>query len=176
MKKLSFLLPVLALFLLACQNEVVKDYATISGKITNHLGKNGSLRAEGYQKEIHINEDGTFSDTVHVGVKGKVFTFSDGNEVTDVFLKNGYDLHLTLNTDEFDESLKYTGKGAENNNFLAQKMLLLLLIYLTKTKLILMRSWIKSLPKKWLSWKKPRTWIRSWSPLKKQVSKTLNLK
>ena len=123
MKKLSFLLPVLALFLFACQNEVVKDYATISGKITNHLGKNGSLRAEGYQKEIHINEDGTFSDTVHVGVKGKVFTFSDGNEVTDVFLKNGYDLHLTLNTDEFDESLKYTGKGAENNNFLAQKML-----------------------------------------------------
>lgn len=125
MFNLKFILFVTGLVILSCRSETTKDYATISGKITNHLGKDGSLRSEdGYRKVIKINKDGTFSDTVHVGGKGKLFAFSDGNEVTTVFLKDGYDLHLVLDTDEFDETIKYTGKGAENNNYLAQKLLL----------------------------------------------------
>jgi thiol-disulfide isomerase/thioredoxin len=39
-------------------------------------------------------------------------------------LRNGYNLNLNLNTLEFDESIRYTGKGSVNNNYLAQKYLL----------------------------------------------------
>ena len=38
-----------------------------------------------------------------------------------MFLKNGYDLNLTLDTKDFDETIVYKGKGANENNYLAQK-------------------------------------------------------
>lgn len=47
-----------------------------------------------------------------------------GKETTMCFLKPNYDLHLTLNTKEFDESIKYSGIGASENNYLAKKYLL----------------------------------------------------
>jgi len=125
MKKYSFLLLFLALWTLSCKEKVATDYATLSGKITNHLGNDGQLAVhDGYHKTIKINADGTFSDTFHLSDTGMVMSFSDGNERTEIFIKNGYDLNLTLNTDEFDETIKYTGTGAENNNYLAQRSLL----------------------------------------------------
>ena len=39
------------------------------------------------------------------------------------YLEPGYDLYLTLNTNEFDESLSYKGIGEKPNNFLAQYFL-----------------------------------------------------
>ncbi len=125
MTKYTFLFLFLALSILACKKNAATDYATLSGKITNHLGNDGSLSIhDGYSKKIKINEDGSFSDTFHLSDEGAMMSFSDGNEMTRVFIKNGDDLNLTLNTDEFDETVKYSGKGAENNNYLAQKALL----------------------------------------------------
>ena len=37
-----------------------------------------------------------------------------------MYLAPGYDLKITLNTKEFDESIKYEGIGNENNNYLAK--------------------------------------------------------
>ncbi|MCD8529621.1 MAG: hypothetical protein LRY25_02610 [Flavobacterium sp.] len=48
---------------------------------------------------------------------------NDGNEGTTMFLKNGYDLTLTLDTKDFDETIVYKGKGANENNYLAKKAL-----------------------------------------------------
>ncbi len=122
MKKISLLL-LAGITLFSCKKEP-KDYATFSGKISNHLGKNGVIQTRNYKKEIKINTDGTFSDTLHLKTKGQQFSFSDGNEYTSVYLKNGDDVYVTLDTKEFDETIKYTGTGAENNNYLAQKSLL----------------------------------------------------
>lgn len=52
------------------------------------------------------------------------YRLNDGNETTKCFLKPNFDLHLTLNTKEFDESIKYSGIGAYENNYLAEKYLL----------------------------------------------------
>ena len=38
-------------------------------------------------------------------------------------MKNGYNLKLTMDAKEFDESIVYSGKGSKENNFLAQKAL-----------------------------------------------------
>jgi len=121
-KKITLL--VFAIALVSCENEAPKNYVTISGKITNHLGKDGFIRAEGYKKEIKISKEGVFSDTLHLKDEGAMFTFSDGNEFTSLYLKNGDDIKMTLDTKEFDETIKYTGNGAGNSNYLAQKSLL----------------------------------------------------
>jgi len=122
MKKIFLLIITIAF--VSCKTDAPKDYVTFSGKITNHLGNDGSIRGKDYRKEIKINKDGTFSDTLHLKGTDASYIFSDGNEMTQVFLKKGYDVNITLDTKEFDETVKYTGNGAESNNFLAQKSLL----------------------------------------------------
>ena len=115
---------ILILTLFSCKQEVAKDYATVSGTITNHLGKDGKIRNRNYSKEIKINPDGTFSDTFHIKNEASLFNFTDGNESTSLYLKNGDNINLTLDTKLFDETVKYTGSGSENSNYLAQKALL----------------------------------------------------
>jgi len=119
MKKLLLCLSAIAI--IACKEEP-KDYVTFSGEITNKTSDSIVLRTRTYSKTIAVNEDGTFSDTLKV--ETGVYNFFDGNESTNVFLKNGYDLNLTLDTKQFDETIKYTGNGSENSNFIAEKSLL----------------------------------------------------
>ncbi len=120
----NILIFVIAIALFSCKTDNPKDYVTFSGKVTNHLGNDGFVKSRNYSKDIKINKDGTFSDTLHLSDKGALFTFSDGNEFKGLYLKNGDDLKLTLDTKEFDETVKYEGIGADNNNYLAQKDLL----------------------------------------------------
>lgn len=72
-------------------------------------------------KKIQVNKDGVFKDTINV-VTGRYF-MSDGNKYTIVYLKNGFDLKLKMDAKTFDESIVYTGKGANENNFLAKNAL-----------------------------------------------------
>jgi thiol-disulfide isomerase/thioredoxin len=120
MKKLVFV--VATILLVACNKEVKKDYVTFSGNITNQNSDSIVVSSKDYSKTIMVNADGTFSDTLKV-ISG-FHRFYDGGEGTTLFLKNGFDLQMTLNTDEFDESIKYEGSGSLDNNFLAEKALL----------------------------------------------------
>jgi len=116
MKKIVII--VSAMILVACNTDVKKEYVTFSGQITNKNSDSIVLSAKDYSKTIKVNEDGSFSDTLSV-TRG-FYTFYDGGEYTRLFLKNGDDLLMTLNTDEFDESIQYTGQGSLDNNFLAE--------------------------------------------------------
>ncbi len=118
------LLFILAIAFISCNDGTPKDYVKFSGKITNSHGNEVSIRGEDYTKKIKMNDDGTFSDTLLLKSEGAFFTFSDGNEQTQLYLKNGDNIKLTLDTKEFDETVIFKGKGAESNNYLAQKMLL----------------------------------------------------
>jgi thiol-disulfide isomerase/thioredoxin len=73
-------------------------------------------------KEIKINTKGFFKDTFEIE-KEDSYMFFDGTEYTQLFLKNGYDLKLKMDAKQFDESIVYTGKGATENNYLAQDAL-----------------------------------------------------
>ncbi|GGG49638.1 TlpA family protein disulfide reductase [Bizionia arctica] len=118
MKKIIFILSAIAV--ISCQEEP-KDYVTFSGKITNKSSDSVVLRTRDYSKTIKVNEDGTFSDTLKV--ETGIYNFFDGNESANVFLKNGYDINMTLDTKEFDETIVYTGTGSEHSNFLTEKSL-----------------------------------------------------
>lgn len=119
MKKTIILLSALGFF--ACKKEI-RDYATLSGKITDKNSDSIIIRTRNYSKTIEVNEDGSFRDTLKV--EPGIFNFFDGKESTYLFLKNGYDLQMTLDAKKFDETIKYKGIGAENSNFIAEKSLL----------------------------------------------------
>jgi thiol-disulfide isomerase/thioredoxin len=120
MKKIIILATAFAM--VACQEEQPKkDYASFSGTITNPSSDSLLVERRGFKKVIAVKADGTFSDTLKVAPG--IYNIYDGSESSSIFLKNGYDLKLSMNTIEFDESIKYTGEGSENNNFLAQKAL-----------------------------------------------------
>ncbi len=117
MKKLIVCLT--ALSILACKQEP-KDYATFSGKIENKSSDSLFVfQGRAFSKTIKVNEDGTFSDTLKV--KTGVYGVYDGNEQTSVYLANNYDIKMTLDTQKFDESIKFSGLGSDANNFLVKK-------------------------------------------------------
>lgn len=73
-------------------------------------------------REIKVNDKGVFSDSFPI--TENFYLMFDGVEYAQLFLKNGYDLKLTMDAKQFDESIKFTGKGAGENNYLAEATLL----------------------------------------------------
>lgn len=123
MKKSLLILSLLAI-IFSCNTEP-KDYATVSGKIIN--GENVEsitiLNRQGFKREIPVDENGTFSDTLKIEA-GK-YMFTDGNEYGNIYLENDNEISFILDVNEFDESLSFKGDGSEKSNFYVKKSLLM---------------------------------------------------
>jgi len=100
-----------------------KEHMVFQAEIANRFGDVVSFfnAKNKLVKTIQVNKTGIFKDTMNVET-GR-YVFSDGNEFTIVYLKNGFDLKMKMDAKMFDESIVYTGKGANENNFLAQNSL-----------------------------------------------------
>ena len=122
MKNFIYLL-LIGLVFTACKEEAPKDYVTFSGKITNQNSDSLLIRSRTVSKVIKVKADGTFSDTLKV--EPGVFLVYDGAEQARVYLKNGYDLTMKLDTQSFDETINFEGEGAQASNYLAKKALLM---------------------------------------------------
>lgn len=109
----------IALTSMFSQAQPVKFRAEIANRFSDSVMIAGKRP---FKEIIPINKSGVFEKTFEA-VPG-FYQFSDGNEVTMMYLKPGYDLQLALDTKQFDETVVYKGKGATENNFLAQKALL----------------------------------------------------
>ena len=116
MKKIIFLFLLLTLGAYA-QTDVVK----FSGKIANKNSDAITLTGVDFKHKIPVAKDGSFSDSFSVPTG--MYDFYDGAEYTELYLKNGFDLVLTMDAQQFDESIVYKGKGAKENNLLAKKVL-----------------------------------------------------
>jgi len=114
----------LILTIISCSKEETKvDYVILSGKIENINGPTFSVRSKvKVLKDISVLQDGSFMDTIH-DVQPGYYVFRYNNETSGFYLKPGYNLNLSLNTKEFDESIAYTGVGSSENNYLAKKYL-----------------------------------------------------
>lgn len=118
MRKIFFNVLV-ALTVVSCKKEH-NDFVTFSGKI-DHKNSNTLTvfsPTTGYKKIINVDEDGIFKDTLKV--TSGFFFVSDRVERTRVFFKNGDDITMTIDTKQFDETVKFKGKGAEESNYLAK--------------------------------------------------------
>ena len=119
MKKMYFILLSLALASVSfAQNSTVKFQAAIENRNGDVLyireGKN-------IIKEIKADSKGAFKDAFEV--KEGLYQMFDGVEYAQLYLKNGFDLKLKMDAKQFDQTIKFSGKGAAENNFLAQYML-----------------------------------------------------
>jgi thiol-disulfide isomerase/thioredoxin len=118
MKKLSTLF--FGMFIMiACTQEHSKEYLTFSGKLENNKDSIISISNEkGPVKKIDINKDGSFKDTLNIE-KGAIYVFQTSDKKrAPVYLKNGYNITLTGDSDKFMESFKFSGEGASNSNYI----------------------------------------------------------
>ncbi|ARV07876.1 redoxin [Polaribacter sp. SA4-10] len=122
MKNLNIVLFAL-LVIASCTKEHSKEFLTLSGKLENNKDSLITITGRtGVLKTIKINEDGSFNDTLKVA-KGDIYTFETSKaKRIPLYLKNGFDLTLTGNSDEFMTSLKYEGIGSSNSNFIVSQI------------------------------------------------------
>lgn len=111
----------------SCSPSPKTNYVTFSGTITNP--KSDSLllipRVRTLKSKVfRIDENGIFKDTLKINNSLKAlvpnYVLSHGKEMSWLYLKNGSNLRMTLNTDQFDETISYSGMGSAENNYLAE--------------------------------------------------------
>lgn len=126
MKKIFlFLLFIISVFNINAQTKTV-----VSGRILN-TPENTKAVVVRYKDFItfdtennsgELDKNGNFK--ISLIVKQPVdFRLVVNDEMTPLFLEPGDSLYLTLDYKQFDETIKYSGKGESNNNFLAQHYL-----------------------------------------------------
>jgi len=114
------------IFIISCKqqetevSEIEIVSTAFSGKITNPTSDTTYVRRGDFKQMFALAEDGSFEGQLKIEHKG-FYTFSDGGENTSIYLTPGKDLKITLDTEEFDESIKYSGSAAGDNNYLAAK-------------------------------------------------------
>ena len=95
-----------------------KNYVIFSGNIANTkdtIMKIGNMNRD-FQKEVSIDENGNFRDTLFITSPG-AYSYQIGRSYAAVFFREGYDLNLSLNANDFFKSRKFKGKGSEVNNY-----------------------------------------------------------
>lgn len=123
MKKITLLFVVLVV---AC-NKTPKNYAILQGNIQNATSESILIQNRDYKKEVKINEDGSFQDTLQLVTNVEnylqnFYTLSTENGRLFVYLKNGYNLTLETEANHFEENLVITGKGAENSKYILDRI------------------------------------------------------
>lgn len=117
----------LLVFLTVASCKKKNDFVTFSGEIKNPNSKTLTIfnpQTE-FKKIITVDDNGVFKDTFKLaGDKGVPLRAFDGVEYAQLFLKNGDDVVMTLDTKKFDETIAFSGKGAGENNFFAKATIL----------------------------------------------------
>lgn len=116
-----FLITIMTFSVISCSKNENEDFVKIAGKVENARYDSVFITGNGIRKGIPL-KNGEFRDTLNLKKVG-YYEFFGGNERTQIFINPGDSLHISVDTQEFDESLKYGGTSANENNYLAQKYL-----------------------------------------------------
>lgn len=109
-----------AITLIACSEKSTNPYVSIEGNIKNSELDSVLIMGKNFKKVIKVNKDGSFKDTLKVvdGFHG----ITDGKQQGFIYLKNGYDMDIQMDMDNFPESITFEGEGAVTNNYLGDKI------------------------------------------------------
>lgn len=122
MKKLIYALAI-ALVFVSCEEKAPKDYVTISGTLLNKKPGLDSLFIikTPYKKGIKVEKDGTFSDTLKAEADKYFFYYETSfDQMSPIYIKDGYDLQINFDNKDFINTLTFTGKGAEASTYLTK--------------------------------------------------------
>lgn len=116
-------------FVFACKPEQKSNpnEVIISGQIINPTGDSVWVRTPDQfdyptVSASALDSNGGFTMTFTLE-KPTEASFYDGKETSKMFLKPGDSLLVSLDTEQFDESIRYIGKGSNENNYLAEAFL-----------------------------------------------------
>ena len=121
-KNLSLLI-ILTSVLFSCAQKQPKDFISLEGKLENNKDSVITIISRtGIIKTIAIKEDGTFKDTLKVDNAG-IYTIQTSNtKRAPIYLKNGFDLSVKANSEDFMKSFDLKGKGANNSKFILSQL------------------------------------------------------
>lgn len=125
MKKLFLLVPLFALLAFSSNNSeqpILQKATVISGTITNPAGDKVKISSRENRWETEVT-DGNFELSIELE-KAEYLSFRHGNESSTLYLEPGDNVNLTIDPEQFDETIHLTGSGAEESNYLFSKYLL----------------------------------------------------
>ena len=111
---------VLATLLFAC-TKTDPNQVTITGEITNPKGESVIFSNQDTSYSTTANEDGSFVISFNLDSATNL-NFEHGVERTAMYVKPGDKIKLSIDTEKFDETIKY--EGSEESSFLAKLYLL----------------------------------------------------
>lgn len=119
MKKPFFLLLIVVLYSFTTSEEKVN----ISGKITNT--ENGIIKIKGelLYKEIKLKPDGSFSENLTLESDG-IYKIETTKNSFSIYVSKDSKLTLSADDTNLATTLKFTGKGSAENQYLAKKQLI----------------------------------------------------
>jgi len=101
-----------------------KNDITFQANIENQNWEYLYIKDQDYNTVQILNIDTTGTCTANLTIPDGMYLLFDGVEYFKIYLKKGYDLQLSMNTNNYRETIHYSGIGAIENNFLAQENLL----------------------------------------------------
>jgi thiol-disulfide isomerase/thioredoxin len=119
MKKIISLLLILVLFSFTTITEIV----TLSGKITNTEDRKIWIKGESFEKEINLKPDGTFSEKLPIDYEG-IYAIETSKNRMPLYFSKDSKISLTADDSNFNSTLKYTGKGSIENQYIAKKTII----------------------------------------------------
>jgi thiol-disulfide isomerase/thioredoxin len=119
---------VLVLISLLCANNVLyAGNVIIKGRITNRLAEqitfstdDGWLEYTPIERKATLDKDGRFSVVLPVAAGYAKITLEHGDQASELYLKSGDVVQLTVDAKDVDKSIHYTGTGAVTANFTAK--------------------------------------------------------
>lgn len=117
-KKLLFILSLSVLIGCHSKSDKEKNVVYFGGEIANPKEGYVYLRKDGQLIDsLALTQNNQFSKEIP-GLPMGLYTFHHGNELQYMFLDVNDSIAIHLNTKDFDESLTFSGRGAEKNEYL----------------------------------------------------------
>ena len=82
----NILLLLFVITFISCENDDATSFVIINGELMNNNSNTVNISGNGFEKEIFISEDGSFSDTLFVN-KNDYYSMRIGRESTPVYLR-----------------------------------------------------------------------------------------
>ncbi|MFK5889352.1 MAG: hypothetical protein QM486_01320 [Flavobacteriaceae bacterium] len=116
--KIALIISTIVLFLISCSDNKSDSFSYFGGQIVNPKStKVYFLKNDKILDSTILKKNNNFLFKLK-NLEPGLYTFSHGNEYQYIFFEKNDSIIIRLNTWDFDESLVFSGKGAERNNFL----------------------------------------------------------
>ncbi|MES2543652.1 MAG: TlpA disulfide reductase family protein [Bacteroidota bacterium] len=115
MKNIAYI----SIFFISTSFTIFLEPVALTGKILNTDGKI-KIKGELFEKEIILQEDGSFSENIMISYSGLYVISTEKNKIS-VYLSPGTELSITADDKFFNESVLFSGKGSIENQYLIEK-------------------------------------------------------